>query len=161
MEKASAKEVLNGHDDTKFVTPRGLHKFLLEQVYPVGSIYMSVNATDPGILFGGEWQWLKDRFLLGAGNTYTNGQTGGEATHKLTEAEMPTHKHNFNVERKGESSEWISLNFEGSAYPDYIGLNIGADWTSNGNINILPKGGDQPHNNMPPYLVVYMWKRVK
>ena len=61
--------------------------------YPVGSIYMSVNSTSPASLFGGTWEQLKDRFLLGAGDTYTNGSTGGESTHTLTVDEMPSHTH--------------------------------------------------------------------
>lgn len=58
MEKASAKEVLNGHDDTKFVTPRGLRKFLLEAIHPVGSIYMSLTKVNPSVIFGGKWEQI-------------------------------------------------------------------------------------------------------
>ena len=53
---------------------------IFDDIYPVGSIYMSVNNTNPSNLFGGTWTQLKDRFLLGAGSTYTNGSTGGSAT---------------------------------------------------------------------------------
>ena len=66
---------------------------MLDNVWPVGSIYMSVNSTNPGTLFGGTWQRLKDRFLLGAGDTYAAGSQGGEATHTLTIDEMPAHSH--------------------------------------------------------------------
>ena len=52
--------------------------------FPVGSIYLSVNNTNPGSVFGGTWVQIKDRFLLGAGSTYTAGKTGGSATHTLT-----------------------------------------------------------------------------
>ena len=61
--------------------------------YPVGSIYMSVNSTSPATLFSGSWQRIQDRFLLCAGSTYAAGSTGGEATHKLTIDEMPSHSH--------------------------------------------------------------------
>lgn len=83
--------------------------------YPVGSIYMSVNNTNPGTLFGGTWEQIQDRFLLAAGNTYTGGSTGGSASvnlshshvvnahhhslpantgsHTLTSSEMPSHHH--------------------------------------------------------------------
>lgn len=53
----------------------------VDDIYPVGSIYMSVNATDPGRLFGGAWERIKERFLLGAGDTHTAGSTGGSSTH--------------------------------------------------------------------------------
>ena len=80
-------------------------------VYPIGSIYMSVNSTNPSTLFGGTWVQLKDRFLLGAGDTYTAGDTGGAASisytpagtnsdgavssHTLTVDEIPAHNHSF------------------------------------------------------------------
>ena len=66
---------------------------MLDNVYPVGSIYMSVNNTNPSTLFGGTWQQIQDRFLLAAGATYAAGATGGEATHTLTTDEMPAHSH--------------------------------------------------------------------
>jgi microcystin-dependent protein len=68
---------------------------VLNHVYPVGSIYMSVVSTSPAELFGGTWEQLKDRFLLGAGDTYTAGDTGGAANHTLTVDEMPSHNHSF------------------------------------------------------------------
>ena len=62
--------------------------------YPVGSVYMSFNNTDPGRLFGGTWQPLNEgRVLICANSTYTAGSTGGESTHKLTVNEMPSHNH--------------------------------------------------------------------
>ena len=63
---------------------------IADLVYPVGSIYMSVNSTSPATLFGGTWTQIQDTFLLAAGSTYAAGATGGEATHTLTENEMPS-----------------------------------------------------------------------
>lgn len=69
---------------------------IADLVYPIGSIYMSANSIDPGTLFAGTtWEQLKDRFLLGAGDTYTAGDTGGSASHTLTTDEMPSHNHTF------------------------------------------------------------------
>lgn len=62
-------------------------------MYPIGSIYMSVESTDPTTFIGGTWERLQDRFLLGTSNTYANGATGGEATHILTIDETPAHTH--------------------------------------------------------------------
>ena len=62
---------------------------LLNLVYPVGSIYMSANATSPASFLGGSWERIQGRFLLAASSSYTAGSTGGEATHTLTEAELP------------------------------------------------------------------------
>jgi len=128
---------------------------LLELIYPVGSIYLSASPASPASLMGGTWEQLKDAFLLGAGDNYTAGSTGGEAEHTLTTNEMPSHAHqNANlaawpVTEKGDA-EW-SVNYTpmSSAPFPYT------EWQSPGYV-----GGNAAHNNMPPYLTVYMWKRV-
>lgn len=68
---------------------------VVSKIYPVGAIYMSTNNVNPRVLFGGTWEQIKDRFLLSAGDSYKAGATGGEATHKLSTAEMPTHNHSY------------------------------------------------------------------
>ena len=129
----------------------------LDMIYPVGSIYMSVNSTNPSTLFGGTWEQIKDRFLLSAGDNYANGATGGEATHTLTVSEMPSHKHAFAVNQPEMEGDIV---YNGPAYVNNIAVNNPA--YSNGNYlpNVGLTGGGQPHNNMPPYLAVYMWKRT-
>ena len=69
---------------------------LIDIIYPVGSVYISVTGTNPQVLFGGEWTQIKDTFLLACGNSYANGATGGEANHTLTANEMPNHNHALN-----------------------------------------------------------------
>ena len=66
---------------------------LTDLIYPVGSIYMSVNTTSPSVLFGGVWEQIQGRFLLASDTNNPVGTTGGEATHTLTTAEMPAHNH--------------------------------------------------------------------
>ena len=123
---------------------------IFDNIYPVGSIYMSVNSTNPANLFGGTWTQLKDRFLLGAGSTYTNGSTGGSATQKLSAANLPSHTHPQYVATNGGST---------SANLDYNG------WVSNGKAVAqgIPTGATGQGTRfdiMPPYLVVYMWQRT-
>lgn len=123
---------------------------IFDNIYPVGSIYMSVNNTNPSNLFGGTWTQLKDRFLLGAGSTYTNGSTGGSATQKLSAANLPSHTHPQYVATDGGST---------SANLDYNG------WVSNGKAVAqgIPTGATGQGTRfdiMPPYLVVYMWQRT-
>ena len=118
---------------------------------PIGSIYISVNSTNPSTYFGGTWQQIKDRFLLACGSTYSNGATGGEATHKLTINEMPSHNHPVHLSGTAYSNitsnvDWL---YE-SSYRIYGGEDVAGS-------NV---GGNQAHNNMPPYLAVYVWKRV-
>ena len=72
-----------------------LKENFLNLVYPVGSIYWSSKNTNPGTLFGGTWTQIKDRFILAAGDSYSNGATGGAATVTLTVSNMPSHSHSF------------------------------------------------------------------
>lgn len=121
-------------------------KINVDFIYPIGSIYMSVNSTNPGTLFGGTWSQLKDRFLLGAGNTYANGNTGGAATVALTVNQMPKHSHT--VYRSTETGSFFGL------------TGISPSQTTQYAVNTTEAGNSEAHNNMPPYLVVYMWKRT-
>jgi len=138
---------------------------LVDMVYPVGSIYISVNTTNPGTLFGGTWEQIKDRFLLAAGDSYAAGSTGGEAQHTLTEAEMPSHTHFSNDGWNGYAPRsnrdgvnnvltYSKVKSAGGYTKPYTDANNGLDST------LSSTGKNQPHNNMPPYLAVYMWKRT-
>lgn len=120
------------------------------EIYPVGAIYLSVSETSPATLFGGTWERLKDRFLLAAGNTYAAGATGGEATHKLTINELPSHTFKLTTASGSNTGETNTNQ-----------LAIGKEGTTYSNSNAINSvGGGAAHNNMPPYLAVYMWKRV-
>lgn len=124
----------------------------LDFIYPIGSIYMSVNSISPQTLFGGTWTQIKDRFLLACGDTYTNGTTGGEATHKLTVNEMPSHYHGLNTVINGTNP--------GDSAPYRIQTDK-YQWGGTGvYTSTNSSGSSQPHNNMPPYLAVYIWKRT-
>lgn len=121
---------------------------ILLSVYPVGSIYRSTASTSPAELFGGTWERIKDRFLLAAGDTYTAGSTGGEAQHTLTVNEIPSHSHTI-----PSLNKWLS--------PEGSGEDMNYSVVSNINTQASGStGGGQAHNNMPPYLAVYIWKRV-
>ena len=128
--------------------------FVLDNVYPVGSIYMNVNSTNPGTLFGGTWEQIQGRFLLGMSSSYPAGSQGGEITHTLTESELPSIAPKLCVGTN--SNEWlgyINTNASESNNLATIGYKDGTALT-------VPFGGSQPHNNMPPYLSVYIWKRT-
>lgn len=139
-------------------------KTLLNLIYPVGSIYMSVSSTSPATFLGGTWERIQDKFLLSAGSTYAAGATGGEATHKLTKAEMPDHLHNRI--KYFENDDWTLGDSTGlgSQTVDTYSINVAGTSNSQGvkmsHWRTGSEGGDQPHNNMPPYLAVYVWKRT-
>jgi microcystin-dependent protein len=129
---------------------------LIDIVYPIGSIYMSVNAADPSTLFSGtSWEKLEGRFLLGSNSTYNLGSTGGEATHTLTYNEMPKHTHPMYSYNPGGDGTWTPD--EGSYLVDSVTDNKNTWWAR---LGMGYAGGGAAHNNMPPYLVVNMWKRT-
>lgn len=138
-----------------------LDKSLIDMVYPVGSIYMSVNAADPAALFGGTWEQLKDVFLLAAGDTYTAGSTGGEATHTLSVDEMPSHRHSSDSYLNGYANSGIVEQDRYCSWTNYgTSYNNAPNTAESGPVRTSFVGGSQPHNNMPPYLSIYMWKRT-
>ena len=166
-----------------------LQSGIVDIIYPVNSIYMSVNSTNPGTLFGGTWTQLKDRFLLAQGSSYSAGATGGAATVTLTTSTIPGHTHSFT----GTSSQSTGSGSYDSGYsgghnvkggagnatgsiagPDSMANKYSSWRTLSGHAfsagshthtvtasgSIANKGDGGAHNNMPPYLVVYMWKRT-
>lgn len=128
---------------------RYLGKALLDYLHPVGSIYQSTDATSPADLFGGTWEQIKDVFLLAAGDSHAVGSTGGEEKHVLTAAEMANHTHVYDYTGQSDATgtgaiKIVSPNGTANAYT--------GEATSN--------CGGQAHNNMPPYLAVYTWRRT-
>lgn len=124
-------------------------EIILETSYPIGSIYMSVNSTNPSILIGGTWERIKGRFLLAADDsTYKLGGTGGEANVILKNNNIPN---DFIISTgEGVNKSWCTGhwdNYSSYAYPTTA-------------VSNTSYGGNKPHNNMPPYLVVYIWKRT-
>lgn len=96
----------------------------------------------------GIWQEITGRFTFGRDESHEVGSTGGEETHKLTVEEMPSHKH-----KPSDNGNFASNGGGLSA-----GFGSGPYWFIASSTNSV--GGDQPHNNMPPYLAVYKWQRI-
>lgn len=132
--------------------------YWLDIVYPVGSIYTSVNSTNPTNLFGGTWEQIaQGRTLIGVGTgtdvngtsqSFTSGASGGEYTHLLIEHEMPSHTHDqyvtANTGVNGVRQDYRSDQQSERYYQCQTG----------------PRGGDGYHNNIQPYLAVYFWVRT-
>lgn len=136
----------DGITDWQTLIPNNQAAFLLA-AHPVGSIYESTVSTSPATLFGGTWYQMGGTFLLGANETYAAGTTGGEATHTLTVDELASHGHGLLINNFG-SDAW------GMTAPSNLGIA--------GKVPgyVSPEGEGLPHNNMPPYEVVYRWKRT-
>lgn len=146
---------------------------IMLDLYPVGAVYISVNSTSPASLFGGTWEQIEDRFLLAAGSTYAAGSTGGEATHTLKESELP------NITGTVTSGSGAGGGSTSTGYGNFRSVtgvfttSLACMYTSDAaDKNTWPSsatsyqkismsfGGGASHNNMPPYLAVYMWERV-
>lgn len=153
----------------------------MKKIYPVGSIYMSTVSTNPATLFGfGTWEAMPaGRVLLAQGKsswgtTYNAGSTGGEATHQLTVGELPSHNHSASSNVTGEHNHGIYINgYNGNMSgaqnygwgSDDHSIGLRRNYTENNGshthtISIGNTGSSQSHNNMEPYIVVYMWKRT-
>lgn len=142
-------------DESGWIYSRALSALILEAVYPVGSIYISVNSTSPQTLFGGTWEAIKGKFLLGSSSTHKAGSTGGEETHTLTTGEMPEHTHPMYSGNAGGDGEWTPD--KGVYLVDSVTQTKTTWWAR---LGMDYAGGGNAHNNMPPYLAVYMWKRT-
>ena len=149
----------------------------LLKIYPIGSIYMSVNDVSPQKFLGGKWEaWGQGKVPVGVNPSDTDfkdaGKTGGEKKHLLDQSEMPEHTHRYCIYNR------VS---EGNAYALHLPTEQGA-WSHNvakgtdayslqpearvepgansGYFNILTTGGSIAHNNLQPYITCYMWKRT-
>ena len=126
----------------------------VDLIYPIGSIYLSLNDINPNKMFGGTWERIKGKTLVGVDESDTDFKTskltGGEKTHKLTIAEMPSHTHdcktygNGGVSTKG-GGLWGVTDAYGEATNQYP--------------SIYKTSGDQAHNNMQPYYTCFIWYR--
>lgn len=152
--------------------------------FPVGYIMLTLDENNPSIYYGGTWEKLGARFLMGAGtyigedgNEYTvnAGDEGGEYLHQLTESEMPSHTHIQNQHRHrigrddtsagsgsytfgaGKVSGALAIGSSDSTYDFDDGTDQYTRYTTPTNQNT---GGDAYHNNLPAHLVVNMWKKT-
>lgn len=125
------------------------------EAYPIGSIYISTNATSPATLFGGNWDEIHGAFLFANSALHKAGEIGGEEEHVLKGKEIPIHYHDEYVGNDGG---------DGSVPEGYYGftsiacISKNTYWAKGSKTS--EAGGGQAHNNMPPYLSVYMWQRV-
>lgn len=140
---------------------------VLQLVYPVGAVYISTVNTNPATLFGfGTWTQIQDRFLLAAGSTYSAGKTGGSATQKLTAAQLPsvTGEISFHGKYTGNMVSGAKGAFSPKAVitGKYAIGTSSSSSTNSIEVVAFDNGGEgAAHNNMPPYLAVYIWKRTE
>lgn len=125
---------------------------VLDVFYPIGSIFQSMKATDPSKIMGGTWERIKGKVLVGvdeADADFAAGKTGGDKTHKLTIDEMPNHSHSLGIHRGGNPTVSQMLGKNGYLWGE---ISTGK--------NSSFVGGGKPHNNLPPYVSIYIWLRT-
>ena len=147
--------------------------------FPIGAIYISALGTNPADLFGGKWQALDEgRVLIGANSKFAAGSKGGEETHRLTTQELPSHSHSLSSLASNGSHYHLGTGcpsdgspYWGKASSSYSGTgweydNRNNNWNSSTegshshSVTLYSEGSSTPHNNMQPYLAVYMWTCV-
>ena len=152
-------------DENEYVTVKDVQKMLDENLlkqYPIGSIYITTNEQNPSEYIGGEWEsYGEGRTIVGAGTgtdennvkkVFEVNQTGGEYQHTLTVNEMPSHNHAIS-----SATLWAW----NSSYP-FNSSEMGGTksrWNAK-SISTDTRGGSQAHNNIQPYVVTYIWKRI-
>lgn len=125
------------------------------EAYPIGSIYISTNATSPATLFGGNWDEIHGAFLFANSALHKAGEIGGEEEHVLKEKEIPIHYHDEYVGNDG-GNDSVPEGYYG--FTSIACTSRNTYWAKGSKTS--EAGGGQAHNNMPPYLSVYMWQRV-
>ena len=140
-----------------------LKKQILNVVYPVGSIYMSFVNKSPADIVGGKWEQIKNRFLYASDST--SGSTGGEASHVLSASEMPSHTHKTKLTLYTEHNSITNAWHEGvTRHNATIGYNGNNDRDNDASFwmwdTSAATGNNAAHNNMPPYVTVYCWRRT-
>lgn len=166
------KECITLYNKLNIFVKKVINRDVPNKIYPIGSIYMSVNSTNPSELFGGEWERIQDRFLLASGTTYTNGATGGSAdavvvSHTHTQQ---SHSHtnsdgNFvTSDVAGANNTRVNYSANGNRMVDGIDTTKSIfhhrPATSNTIAINNTTGVDGTGKNMPPYLAVNVWKRT-
>ncbi len=153
----------------------------LTELFPIGSIIQSTTLdTEAKVIaiYGGKtWSKIEGRFLLGQSSSYAINSTGGEATHELTVAEMPAHGHPVSIYHvnAGTTDYYKTYASDGTSTltnQSGVGLNgsyiygwsnayksAGNGWGDHGG-NAISIGGNNTHNNMPPYKAIYIWERI-
>jgi hypothetical protein len=117
--------------DTKLNWLYGQLQDTASKLYPVGSVYISFNATDPSTLFGGTWARLKDTFLLVNGDTYAPNTTGGSDTKTISVNNLPAHNHSVNA--SGDHNHTATTSTAGNHTHTRGSMNITG--TFDGNVN--------------------------
>lgn len=147
-------ELKNGIGPDAYAIYQQVLAAVVERDHPVSSLYISDNATSPAELYGGTWERIEGRFIMGASDTYPAGSTGGSATKTIAKTNLPNEKLDvmtlYTKGSEGSTFDVVSITYEHS---DGSGNFSRTGQTS-------PLGAGTPLNILPPYYSMYIWRRV-
>ena len=153
---AARAESLCAEDEVipkKYTTDQIKAMGIFDAIYPVGSLYISMNDVSPAILFGGTWQKIEERFLIGASENYPAGEAGGSTEHQHTSP------NGFNTANGYMGMSFRHGEYTGTVSDAFAGANVSVSEGSDSYNWKLPKTDNVSH--MPPYLPVHMWQRME
>ena len=137
------------------------NQLLYDIIYPIGCLYTSYVNQNPHDLYGiGTWTRINGRVIVGVSESESEfssaGKTGGEKTHVLSANEMPSHGHTDSVDIKNANAEAKGYGLTStSGFKDRVIINNSGKATHTG-----AAGGGAAHNNLQPYMALYMWRRT-
>jgi hypothetical protein len=148
-------ELKNGIGPDAYAIYQQVLAAVVERDHPVGSLYISENVTSPAELYGGTWERIEGKFIIGASDTYPAGSTGGSATHTQTDAEMPSHFHGYGNQYSGDAhfAQWQFYIPDVVQITDAEGKNCAWAVTAR-------SGNGKPMDILNPYYSTYIWRRV-
>lgn len=139
--------------DSYLFDKQSVIRSVLDFFYPIGTIYTTEDKDfNPSTRWGGTWELIKDRMIIGAGNSYAVKSTGGEATHTLTGKEIPPHNHTAPIR-----IQWYNEVRNGVMFTGWGASNAQVDYTTQ---YTGYAGEGHAHNNLPPYYSAYIWRRT-
>ena len=154
-------ELKNGIGPDAYAIYQQVLAAVVERDHPVGSLYISENATSPAELYGGTWERIEGKFIMGASDRYPAGSTGGSAKHTQAENEVALHEHSISTPTYGQilyGGSGVSESIAGRAHVAYNTGNNAAD--AIGFIARKSYVDPKPMDILNPYYSAYIWRRV-
>lgn len=147
-------ELKNGIGPDAYAIYQQVLAAVVERDHPVGSLYISENSTSPAELYGGTWERIEGKFIMGASDTYPAGSTGGSATVSINKTNLPNVSLSvytqYAKKAYGDEYDVVSL---ANSHSDSSGT-----FSRTGRTESL--GNGTPLNILPPYYSMYIWRRV-
>lgn len=152
-------ELKNGIGPDAYAIYQQVLAAVVERDHPIGSLYISENATSPAELYGGTWERIEGKFIMAASDTYPAGSTGGSATHTQTKNEVAGHTHLQRIWTQGTAGNEV-LGFTQGQYSIFSSSASATVLNSGSTSENYNPDGVVPMDIINPYYSAYIWRRV-